>query len=211
MEITFYFARRTRSAIVHWMLEELGEPYRVHQLDMEAGEHKAADYLAVNPMGKVPALAHGPVVVTEAAAICCYLADAFPAAGLAPAADDALRGPYLKWLFFGPGCMEPAMIDRMLGRDVPPPHVCGYGSFEQMLGAVTSAVAPGPYLLGEAFTAADVVIGSTLRWGMMTGILPERAEIAAYARRLGERPALRRTTAREDEFAKLTKHATNQA
>jgi len=145
-EIVFYHAPQTRAAIVHWMLEEAGAPYRLQLLDLKKGEHKAAGYLAVNPMGKVPALAHGDVVITEAAAICCYLADLFPDARLAPPIGDRRRGPYLKWLFFGPGCLEPAILDRMLERDSGPPGRVGYGSFDAMLDVVAKAVARGPYL-----------------------------------------------------------------
>jgi glutathione S-transferase len=199
-EIVFYHAPQTRALIVHWMLEEAGAPYRLHLLNRHQGDHKAPAYLAVNPMGKVPTLAHGDVVITEAAAICCYLADVFPDAGLAPPIGDRRRGLYLKWLFFGPGCLEPAILDRMLERPAGAPQQVGYGTFETTLEVVAQAVARGPYLLGEQFTAADVVIGSGLRWGMWTKAIPERSEIVAYVGRLDERPALQRTTARDAEL-----------
>jgi glutathione S-transferase len=199
--ITFYHAPQSRSAIVRWMLEEIGEPYRLHPLGFKKGETRAAAYLAINPMGKVPAIDHDGVIVTEAAAICCYLADAFPKAALGVPLGDRRRGAYLKWLFFGPSCLEPAIIDRMLKREPGPQSTLGYGDFDSALGVVTAALARGPYLLGEQFTAADVVIGSGLQWGMMTKAVPERPEIARYAERLRARPASQRTFAKDTELA----------
>lgn len=196
MALTLYHIAPSRSSIVRWMLEEIGEPYALHVLSMDKGENRAPDYLAVNPMGKVPALDHDGVVITEVSAICCYLADAFPRAGLAPAIGDPRRGPYLKWLFFGPSCIEPAIIDRAFGRAKEPPRgTLGYGEFDTVMDVVAAAVTPGPYLLGDAFTAADVVIGSQLRWGMMFGLVPQRPEFMPYVERLNARPALQRATA----------------
>ena len=127
--LTLYTAAPSRGAIVRWMLEEVGAPYEVHVLDLMKGEQLRPDYLAINPMGKVPALRHGETIVTEVAAICCYLADAFPAAGLAPAIGDHLRGPYLKWLFFGPSCLEPAILERRFPRKQPAPRAAaGFGN-----------------------------------------------------------------------------------
>ena len=199
-EIVFYHAPQSRAVIVHWMLEEVGAPYRMHLLNLKKGEHKEPAYLAVNPMGKVPALAHGDVVVTEAAAICAYLADAFPEAGLAPPVGDRRRGTYFRWLLFGPGCLEPAVTDRMFDRPASPPGALGYGSFDLMLAVVAKAVERGPYLLGNQFTAADVVLGAGLQWGMMTKAIPERPEIVAYGHRLHERPALQRVYAKDAEL-----------
>jgi len=190
--LTLYHAPQSRSVIARWMLEEVGEAYEVRPLSFKKGENRQASYLAINPMGKVPTLDHDGVVVTEAAAICGYLADAFPKAGLAPPLGDRRRGPYLKWLFFGPGALEPAVIDRLLKREAGPKAMLGYGEFDAMLEVVAQAVATGPYLLGESFSAADVVIGSGLHWGMMAKAVPERPEIARYAQRLGERPARKR-------------------
>ncbi|MDC7787653.1 glutathione S-transferase family protein [Rhodoplanes sp. TEM] len=196
MALTLYHIAPSRSSIVRWMLEEIGAPYALHVLSMDKGENRAPDYLAVNPMGKVPALDHDGVVITEVSAICCYLADAFPQAGLAPAIGDPRRGPYLKWLFFGPSCIEPAIIDRAFGRAKEPPRgTLGYGEFDTVMDVVAAAVTPGPYLLGDAFTAADVVVGSQLRWGMMFGLIPQRPEFLPYVERLNARPALQRATA----------------
>jgi glutathione S-transferase len=199
--ITLYHAAPSRGSIVHWMLEEVGAPFRIELLDLSKGQQKEPRYLAINPMGKVPAISHRRVVVTEVAAICCYLADAFPQAGLAVPIGDPRRGPYLKWLFFGPGCLEPAMADRMFKREPAPARALGYGDYDTTLDVVTRAVAPGPYLLDDRFTAADIVIGSTLRWGIMVGAVPERPEIVAYTNRLAERPALQRTQAKDAELA----------
>lgn len=192
-ELTLYHSVPSRSSIAHWMLEEVGEPYRLKLLDMQAGENRAAPYLQINPMGKVPTLVHGDVVTTEAAAICCYLADAFPEAGLGVAIGEKRRGPYLKWLFFGPSCLEPAVMDKAFKRVEPAPRsAAGWGDYDAVMDVLAEAVRDGPYLMGEQFTAADVVIGSGLRWGMQFKLIPERPEFVAYTQRLAERPALRR-------------------
>ena len=201
-QLTLYHAAPSRSSIVHWMLEELGEPYDIHLVSFKKGENRAPEYLAVNPMGKVPALRHGDVVVTEAAAICAYLADEFPRAKLNIAVGNPRRGVYLKWLFFGPSCIEPAMMERAYPRkDTPPRAALGFGEFNTVIDVLVQAAgAARPYLMGEQFTAADVVIGSGLRWGMMFKLLPERPEFAAYVGRLNERPALKRATAKDAEL-----------
>ena len=200
--LTLYHAAPSRSSIVHWMLEEIGEPYDLHLLSLKKEDNRAPAYLAVNPMGKVPALKHGDVVVTESAAICLYLADAFPQAGLTVPIGDPRRGVFLKWLFFGPSCLEPAMTDRAFKRaEAPPRAALGYGDYETTMGAVAKAVEPGPYLLGEQFSAADVVIGSTLRWGMLFKIVPERPEFLAYTGRLTERPAFKRARQKDEQLA----------
>jgi glutathione S-transferase len=199
--ITLYHGAPSRSAIVRWMLEEIGVPYEIRLIDFRKAEQRQPDYLAVNPMGKVPAIDHDGIVVTEAAAICAYLAEAFPESGLGVPIGDKRRGPYLKWLFFGPSCLEPAVIDRMLKREAKETGSLGYGDFDRTVDVVTKAVSAGPYLLGDQFTAADVVIGSGIRWGMnMTRTIPERPELLAYVQRLEERPALKRATAKDMEL-----------
>jgi len=201
-KLTLYHVAPSRSSIVHWMLEEVGEPYDIHLLSMKRGEQRAPDYLAINPMGKVPALKHGDVVITEAAAICAYLADEFPQRKLNVPVGDPRRGVYFKWLFFGPSCVEPAVMDRAYPRkDAAPRGALGYGEYDLVLDVLTKAAAKGPYLMGEQFTAADVVIGSGLRWGMHFKLLPERPEFTAYMARLAERPALRRAEAKDKELA----------
>jgi glutathione S-transferase len=195
-KIIFHHAPMSRSNIVHWMFEELGVPYELHAMSLDKGDQKKPEYLAINAMGKVPAITHQGVTITEAAAICAYLADEFPAAKLAVQIGDPRRGSYLKWLFFGPACLEQAIIDRSLKRPVAEARTLSYGDFDRTLNTVAGAVAPGPYLLGTQFTAADVIIGSTLQWGTMIGVVPERAEFSAYLGRLHERPALQRCFAK---------------
>jgi glutathione S-transferase len=201
-KLTLYHAAPSRSSIVRWMLEEIGEPYEIQLLSLSKGENRAPDYLAVNPMGKVPALRHGDAVITEAAAICAYLADEFPRAKLSVPLGDARRGPYLKWLFFGPSCIEPAMMDRAFPRKEEARRAAlGYGDFDTVIKVVADAVARGAYITGEQFTAADVVIGSTLRFGMLFKLLPEQPEFTAYTGRLAQRPALQRAEAKDKELA----------
>jgi len=184
------------------MLEEVGEPYDIRLLSLSNGDNRKSDYLAVNAMGKVPALKHGDTVITEAAAICAYLADEFPHANLNIPVGDPRRGVYLKWLFFGPSCIEPAMIDRAHPRKEEARRgMLGYGDFDTVMEVVANAVKGGPYLMGEQFTAADVVIGSGLRFGMLFKMLPERPEFTAYVGRLAQRPALQRATAADKELA----------
>ena len=201
-ELTLYHAAPSRSSIVRWMLEEIGVPYDLQLLKLAEGEQQTPAYRAINPMGKVPALKHGDVVVTEAAAICTYLADAFPQAGLNVPIGDKRRGAYLKWLFFGPSCMEPAVTDRAYPRKEEPRRgTLGYGDFDTVMNVVANAVKPGPYLIGNQFTAADVIVGSNLRWGMMFELVPKRPEFAAYVGRLEQRPALQRATAADRALA----------
>jgi glutathione S-transferase len=202
-DLTLYHAAPSRSSVVRWMLEELGQPYEIHLLNLTRGDSRTPEYLAVNPMGKVPALRHGDMIVTEAAAICCYLADRFPDAGLNVPIDDPRRGAYLKWLFFAPSCLEPALLDRMLKRDGAPARMLGWGDLDRVMGVLRDALARGPYLLGDRFTVADIVIGGGLRWAVMAKAIPDDApEFAAYVRRLSERPAARRAEAKDAELAK---------
>jgi glutathione S-transferase len=201
-QLTLYHAAPSRSSIVRWSLEEIGEPYDIHLLRLMNGDQLKPDYLAINPMGKVPALKHGDVVITEAAAICTYLADAFPRAGLSVPIGDPRRGIYLKWLFFGPSCVEPAITDCAFPRQEKPRRsTLGYGDFDTVMNVLAKAVAKGPYLMGEQFTATDVVIGSTMRWGMMFNLLPKRPEFVDYVARLEKRPALQRATALDQKLA----------
>jgi glutathione S-transferase len=201
-KLTLYHAAPSRSSIVRWMLEEIGEPYEIKLLRLSEGDQHKPDYLAINPMGKVPALQHGDVVITETAAICTYLADAFPEAGLSVPIGDPRRGIYLKWLFFGPGCLEPAVIDRAAPRKEEPRRaMLGYGDFDTVMNVIAKAVEEGPWLLGEQFTAADVVIGANIRWGMIFKLLPERKEFLDYAARIAARPAAQRAEQKDKELA----------
>ena len=159
--LTLYHASPSRSSVTLWMLEELGEPYDIHMLDLTKGENREAPYLAVNPMGKVPALRDGDTVITESAAICTYLADEFPEKKLNVPVGSPQRGVYLKWLFFGPSCVEPAVIDRAAPRKEEARRgMLGYGDFDTTMDVIAAAVAKGPWLMGEQFTAADVVCGA---------------------------------------------------
>ena len=203
-KLTLYHIAPSRSSIALWMLEEIGEPYDIHLLSMKTGANREPAYLAVNPMGKVPALRHGDAVITEVAAVCCYLADAFPQAGLNIPQGDPRRGPYLKWLFFGPGTLEGAVMDRAFPRAAQAPRAAlGYGDFDTTMDVVAAAVTPGPYLMGEKFTAADVVIGSNLRWATQFKLIPERKEFVDYVARFVDRPAAKRAAAKDEELAKV--------
>ena len=200
-DLTLYHAAPSRSSIVLWMLEELGQPYDIHLISLSKGENRAADYLAINPMGKVPALCHRDTVITEVAAICTYLADEFPQAKLNVPVGTPRRGVYLKWLFFGPGCVEPAVTDRAAPRKEEARRgMLGYGDFDTTMNVLAAAVEKGPWLMGEQFTAADVVTGSHIRWGMMFKMIPERPEFAAYAARIAARPAAQRAQAKDKEM-----------
>lgn len=199
-----HHAPMSRGNIAFWMLEEMGIPYRLNLLSLERQDQKTPAYRAINPMGKVPALEHRGVIVTEVAAICAYLADAYPAANLAPKSGDPQRGPYYRWMFFAPGSLEMAAFDRMNGRDVPLPRASAYGDYDTTIETAAQAVAKGPFVLGEEFSAADIVLGSHLIWDMMMKALPERPEFTTYAQRLQARPAWQRAMAKNQElFAQL--------
>jgi glutathione S-transferase len=207
-EVVFFSSPRSRGRIAHWMLEELNAPYRYELVNLDTQDQKAPAFLAVNPMGKIPAIVHRGTVVTECGAICAYLADAFPHAGLAPAVDSPQRGTYYRWLFFGGTCVEAAVIDRMLAR--PPgsmPRALSYGSYDDTMVTLAAALAPGPYLLGETFSAADVYIGSQISFDLMTKGLDPRPAFTRYLQRLEERPAYRRFIEKSDRIAALMKPA----
>ena len=201
-ELVFYTNPQSRGRIVRWMLEEVGQPYRTELLDY-ATTMKAPAYLAVNPMGKVPALRHGETVITEAAAICAYLADAFPDAGLSPAPGDRLRGPYYRWLFFAAGPVEAATSNRAFGFVVPEgrERMIGYGSYTDVMNALEAAVSQGDYLVGDRFTAADVYVGSHIGFGLQFGTFEKRAAFERYVARLGARAAFQRAQKIDDDLA----------
>lgn len=188
-ELVFYTNPQSRARIVRWMLEEIGQPYRAEVVGY--GPPMKGDYLSINPMGKVPAITHGDVVVTECAAICTYLADAFPQAGLAPEATSRLRGPYYRWLFFAAGPMEAAVTNKALGVVVTPERerMVGYGNFGLVMDALEGAVTQGDYILGDRFSAADVYLGSQILWGLQFGSIERRPAFEAYGKRLAARPA----------------------
>ena len=200
--LVLYTNPMSRGRVVRWMLEEIGQPYQVEVLDY-ASTMKGPAYLAINPMGKVPALCHGEAIVTETAAICAYLADAFPQARLAPPPGDRLRAPYYRWLFFCAGPYEAASSNKVLGFVVPPERerMMGYGNIGKVLSTLEAAVSSGDYLVGNSFTAADVYVGSQIGFGMMFGMLEARPAFERYWQRLSARPAFVRAKQLDDEKA----------
>ncbi|HEX7435955.1 MAG TPA: glutathione S-transferase [Caldimonas sp.] len=199
--VTFFHSPNTRSSGVLALLEELGADYDLHVLNMKAGEQRKPEYLAVNPIGKVPAIRHGDALVTEQGAVFLYLADLFPQAGLAPPIGDPLRGPYLRWLFFYGSSFEPAVVDRAMKREPAPASTSPYGDYETMLGTLTGQLEKGPYLLGERFSAADVLWGTALAWTTMFKLVPELPVIKAYIDRVAARPAVARARQKDAELA----------
>jgi glutathione S-transferase len=200
-ELTLHHAPNTRSTGALILLEELGAPYKLHLLNMKAGEQRQPAYLAINPMGKVPAVTHGDALVTEQVAVFLYLADLFPQAGLAPAIGDPLRGPYLRWMAYYGSCFEPALIDKAQKREPAAPSTSPYGDYDTMLKTLTDQLGRGSYLLGERFSAADVLWGTALRWTVMFGLVPELPVIKAYMERVNSRPAVLRARAKDAELA----------
>ncbi|MGH8433086.1 MAG: glutathione S-transferase family protein [Pseudomonas sp.] len=200
-EVTLFHSPHTRSTGALTLLEELGAPYRLHVLNMHKGEQRQSAYLAINPMGKVPAILHGDALITEQGAVFLYLADLFPQAGLTPAIGDPLRGPFLRWLFYYGSCFEPALVDRAQQREPAPPSMSPYGDFDTMLQTLNEQLGKGPYLLGETFTAADVLWGTALTWTTRFGLVPLSPVIEAYIERVNARPAVARARAKDEELA----------
>ncbi len=187
-----YWAPRSRSFRMLWLLEEIGQPYQRVQVDIRNGGQSDPAFLKINPMGKVPALVDGDAVVAESGAIAAYLADRFPEAGLAPPIGDPARGAYLKWLFFSGNCVEGAFIEKF-GKLQLPSSSAGWGSFARVVDVLEEAVRPGPWLLGDRFSAADVMIGADLHFGIEAFKLIEpRPAFDAYLARCTARPAFRR-------------------
>ena len=201
MALTFYTNPMSRGRIVRWMLEELGVPYETVILDY-AASMKGDAYLAVNPMGKVPAIVHDGKVVTEGAAICTYLAEAFPQAGLAPTAAE--RADYYRWMFFASGPVEAAVTNRSLGvvPTAEQQRMVGYGSYDKVVEVFASALASRPYFTGERFTAVDVYAGSQIVWGLQFGSMPKLPVFEAYAARITSREAHKRASAIDDALIK---------
>ncbi len=207
-ELILYTNPMSRGRIARWMLEEVGQPYKTEVLDY-ASTMKGPAYLAINPMGKVPALRHGDAVVTETAAICAYLADAFPQAGLAPPPGHRLRAPYYRWLFFTAGPFEAAVSNKALGFVVPPERerMIGYGNIGQVLKTIEDAVSRGHYLAGDSFTAADLYVGSQIGFGLMFGTIEKRPAFEQYWQRLSSRPACIRAKELDDALVAQQKAA----
>ncbi len=202
-KLVFYTNPMSRGRMVRWMLEEIGQPYQTEIL--EYGESlKSPEFRAINPMGKVPALVHGSAVITECAAICAYLADAFPQAGLAPPPTDALRAPYYRWLFFAAGPFESALTNRAMKFELPPgrERSAGYGSFADAVNTLESAVSGRTYLVGDTFTAADVYVGSQIGNCMMFGLMEKRPAFETYFAGISQRPAAVRAREIDDALIK---------
>jgi glutathione S-transferase len=207
-ELVLYTNPQSRGRIARWMLEEVGQPYKTEVLDF-ATTMKAPAYLAINPMGKVPALRHGDAVVTEAAAICAYLADAFPQAKLAPPPGDRLRAPYYRWLFFAAGPIEAAVSNKALGFQVPRERegMMGYGTVERVMKTLEDALSNNDYLVGDSFTAADLYVCSQVGFGMMFGTIEKRPAFQKYWQRLSARPAAARAKEKDDALVAKQKAA----
>jgi glutathione S-transferase len=198
--ITLFHSPQTRSSGALTLLEELKAPYKLHVLNMKAGEQRQGAYLAVNPMGKVPAILHGDVLITEQVAIGIYLADLFPEAGITPAIGDALRGPYLRWYVFYAACFEPALIDKALKREPGPAAMVPYGTLETTLNAVIGQLSKGPWILGDRFTAADVLWGTALTWMTGFGLVEAVAPIKTYIDRWNARPSVKKVAQIDADF-----------
>jgi glutathione S-transferase len=191
-KVVFYHSPQSRSGGTLFLLEELGADYELRPLDLQKKESRSSEYLGVNPMGKVPAIVHEGALVTEQGAVYTYLADLYPEAGITPAIGDPLRGPYLRWMFFYNASFEPALIDRSMKREPAPPSTSPYGDYDTMMKTLQGQLGDGPYLLGERFTAVDVLWGTALRWTTMFKLVPETPAIAAYVQRVTSRPAAER-------------------
>ncbi|HXQ10165.1 MAG TPA: glutathione S-transferase family protein [Caulobacteraceae bacterium] len=193
--ITLYHCPNSRSNSAMFLLEELGQPYEVAVVDVRAGDGQKAEYLAINPMGKVPAIRDGDEVVSETGAIGIYLGDKYPAAGLAPPIGDPRRGPYLRWHFLNTS-LDAVLVDRMARREPLPAAMAGYGDYDRVLSTLRKGLERGPWLLGEQFTTVDACLGAGFPWGFANGTLPREPAFAAYAKRIEARPAYQRASAR---------------
>jgi glutathione S-transferase len=202
-KVTLFHSPNTRSAGVLMLLQELNADYELHVLNMKANDQRKSDYLAINPMGKVPAIMHGEALVTEQVAIYLYLADLYPEAQLAPAIGDPLRGPYLRWMVFYGSCFEPAIVDRSQKREPAPLATSPYGNFDTMLGTLTDQLSKGKYLLGDRFTALDVLWGSALTWTTMFKLVPTLPVIQAYIEQFSTRPSVRWVREKDAELAAI--------
>jgi glutathione S-transferase len=193
-KLIFFHSPNTRSAGVRILLQELGVPYDLHVLNMKAGEQRGADYLKVNPMGKVPAVLHGDTLITEQVALYIYLPDSFPVAGLSPALSDPLRGAFLRWIAYYGSCFEPAVIDHFMKREPAPASMSPYGDYDTMLNTLVGQLEKGPYILGDRFSAADLLWGLSLNW--MTGfkLVPELPVVMDYIGRVKSRPSFAKAT-----------------
>ena len=188
-----YYCPRTRADTTMWMNVELGEVCDIEIINLKSGAHKSPDFIKINPMGKVPALVHDGVVVTESAAICAYLADAFTDKGFSPALTDPKRGAWYRWILFAPSCIEPMMLDKLGGVKRENAMSAGYGTEEDVLKSIDVMLSDGPYILGDKVSAADIVMGSLLNFAIMFGAIEKKGKIADYVDRMTARPAFAKT------------------
>ncbi len=200
-DVTFYHSPQSRSSGVKVLLEELGAPYDLEVLNTKVGEQRGAAYLAVNPAGKVPAILDRGELVTEQAAIFIHLADRFPEKGLAPAIGGPLRGSYLRWMVYYGSCFEPAVVDRAMKREPGARAMSPYGDYDTVVRTVVEQLRTGPYLLGERFSALDVLWGMALTWTTSFGLVPKGPEITRYVDAFGRRPSVVKVTAEDAELA----------
>lgn len=198
--VELFHSPRTRSTGVLTLLEEMGVLYALHVLDQKKGEHLAADYLAVNPMGKVPAIRVGEALVTEQAAVYMYIADLFPEAGMAPALTDPLRGPYLRWFVYYGSCFEPAIVDRAMKREPAPRAMSPYGDYDTVMKTISDQLQRGSYFLGERMSAVDILWGSALGWMLMFKVIPELPAFTNYVARMQARPAVAKARAIDEKL-----------
>ena len=199
--LVLFYNPQSRAAGVLSLLEELKADYELHVLNLQTGDSRKPEYLAINPMGKVPTLKHGDVIVTEQAAVYMYAAELYPEAKLSPAIGDPLRGPYLRWMVFYGSSFEPAVVDRSLKREPASPNILPYGDYDTVISTLTKQLATGPWILGDTFTAADVLWGTALAWVTGFKLVPELPEIKAYIDRFTARPAVVRARAKGAEIA----------
>jgi glutathione S-transferase len=200
-KVTVFHAPNTRSTGTVILMEELGVPYDLHVVNMKAGDQRKPAYLAVNPMGKVPAVRNGNDLVTEQPAVYIYLADLYPQAGLAPAFNDPTRGAYLRWLVYYGSSFEPAVVDKALKRDPAPPAMSPYGDFDTMLKTLSDRMKQSPYVAGDKFTAADVLWGTAMRWMLAFKLVPETPEFAGYRDRIVSRPSFKKVEEMDKKLA----------
>lgn len=198
--LTLYHHPHSRSAGARVMLEELGVDYRIELVNLQAGEQRRPEFLALNPLGKLPTLVDGDTVVTEQVAVYLHLADRFPEAGLAPAIGDPARGSYLRWMVYYASCFEPAVVDRSQKHEPAEPMISPYRDFDSMLAALEAQIAKGPWVLGERFSAADVLWGTALNWTTQFGLVPKSEVIEQYIERAKARPAFQRAAAKDAEL-----------
>jgi glutathione S-transferase len=199
--ITLFHSPKSRSSGALTLLEELKVPYELHLINMKAGEQRQPPYMAINPLGKVPAIWHRGQLITEQIAIFLYLADLFPEAGLAPAFDDPLRGPYLRWMVYYAACYEPALVDKAMKREPTALAMSPYGTFDLMLGNIVNRLTESPYLLGDKLSAADLQWGGSLKWGTMFGLVPEEPVLTKYIAEITSRPAFIKVAEMDTKWA----------